>query len=250
MTSSRAPRITAAADAILDRIGLMKNPYFTALTQGEMPLEVFRLSQEQFFFAVRYFPRPMAAILARMPDPHTRLEILHNIVEEHGDFRREHFHQNTFAEFLSRIGARRPEVDDVPMAAGVHAFNCVLMGTCMADEIDTAVCCLGIIEHAFAGISATIGKSAVERGWIPRVDLIHYTLHAELDVRHAEEFFVIAEPAWNDAPRQAAIRRGLELGAHAFNQLYSSLYMDGLSLASGSSQRQMIRVLAGSSSRA
>ena len=68
--SPRAPRVTAKANAVLADVGLLHNPYFEALRRGTMSLEAFRRSQEQFFFAVTFFPRPMAALVGRIPtDP-------------------------------------------------------------------------------------------------------------------------------------------------------------------------------------
>jgi pyrroloquinoline-quinone synthase len=223
MNSQGALRVTAGANAILDRVGLMRNPYFTALADGSMPLEKFRAGQEQFFFAVRYFSRPMAALIARMPDPAQHLDILHNIVEEHGEFTPAHFHQNTFRQFLARIGARDPIAGEVEMGPAVHAFNNTLMAACATDEIPVGVCCLGIIEHAFATLSATIGQSVVRRGWVSQGDMVHYTLHAELDVRHAEEFFALVEGQWEDANGRRLIDQGLRLGAYAFDQLYRNM---------------------------
>src|SRR5438552_6048402 len=67
--ASRAPRVLKAADEVLKRIGILDNPYLQSLADGSMPLEAFRRSQEQFFFAVTFFPRPMAALVGRIPDP-------------------------------------------------------------------------------------------------------------------------------------------------------------------------------------
>jgi pyrroloquinoline-quinone synthase len=211
---SRAARVTTCAEAILARIGFASNPYFIALGDGSMSLEQFRASQEQFYFAVRYFPRPMAALISRMPDPLRRIDLLHNIVEEHGDFKQEDFHQNTFRKFLASIGGRSPDQAGVVMSPGVHAFNNMLMAACLSDEVEVGVCCLGIIEHAFAGVSALIGKTVVERGWV-----------AASNLTHAEEFFAIVEPAWDGVEGQAAIKQGLELGAYGFDQLYRSLML-------------------------
>jgi pyrroloquinoline-quinone synthase len=52
-------------------------------------------------------------------------------------------------------------------------------------------------------------------------------LHAEIDERHAEEFFAVIEPKWDEAGRRYFIEQGLELGAYAFNRLYSDLYLLG-----------------------
>lgn len=223
MSSSRAPRVTAAAQQIIERVGLLQNPYLAALADGSMSMESFRASQEQFFFAVQYFPRPMAALIARMPDPSSRIDVLRNLVEEHGDFQSSQFHQNTFRAFLASIGGREPISASLTAGPVVHAFNNVLMAACASDEIDVGVGCLGIIERAFADISAAIGAGAVRRGWVGSTRLVHYTLHAELDLRHADDFFAVVEPAWDDPRRRLLIEQGLELGAYSFDRLYRDL---------------------------
>jgi pyrroloquinoline-quinone synthase len=227
MTPPRAPRVTACADSILQRLGLFDNPYFKALSGGSMSRECFGITQQQFFFAVRYFARPMAALIARMPDPAARVDILHNIVEEHGDFREEQFHQNTFRRFLSTIGTRSPDEAGIGMWPAVHAFNNILMAACASDEIEVGVGCLGIIEYAFSEISAIIGRAVIANGWVGSRELLHYAQHAELDVRHADEFFALVEPCWDVAEKRAAIQQGLELGAYAFDQTYRSLHLRG-----------------------
>ncbi len=54
-------------------------------------------------------------------------------------------------------------------------------------------------------------------------NLLHYKLHAEIDTRHAEEFFCVVERSWNDPTKQYFIKQGLELGAYVFNRLYRDL---------------------------
>jgi pyrroloquinoline-quinone synthase len=165
----------------------------------------------------------MAALVGRIPDPHLRLDILHNLVEEHGEFREQAFHHNTFQKFLRTIGSKPETLDALALWPAVRAFNSVLTASCVLDELEVGVACMGIIEFAFAGISARIGKAVVERGWISADDLVHYSLHAEIDDRHAEEFFAVIEPLWDAEPRRYYISQGLELGAYAFDRLYRDL---------------------------
>jgi len=82
---------------------------------------------------------------------------------------------------------------------------------------------MGIIEHAFAGISASIGSAVVARGWISAERLVHYKLHAEIDMRHAEEFYAVIAAGWNDAQRRYHIEQGLELGSYILDRLYRDL---------------------------
>lgn len=230
MTIKSGPsRIAAQAEAIIKRVGLLCNPYFQHLVDGTMSLETFRKTQEQFFFAVTYFPRPMAALVGRLPHPKQRLEILRNLVEEHGDFAESRFHHNTFQQFLSTIGSGPQAIEGLRICPAVHAFNSVLSAVCALDELEVGVGCMGIIEYAFADISALIGKAVTERGWVATRELVHYKLHAEIDVRHAEEFFAVIEESWGDAARRPFIEQGLELGAYAFDRLYRDLYAGALS---------------------
>jgi pyrroloquinoline-quinone synthase len=224
---TRAPRVTARAAAILEQIGVLRNPYLRDLVDGTMPLEAFRKSQEQFFFAVTFFPRPMAALVGRLPDPRQRLDILHNLVEEHGEFDESRFHHNTFQQFLRTIGSGPEALAQLRVPTALRAFNSILTAACVLDEMEVGVACMGIIEYAFADIAALIGRAVVDRGWVRADELVHYKLHAEIDVRHAEEFFAVLEPLWDDNHRRYFIEQGLELGAHAFDRLYRELHMAG-----------------------
>lgn len=223
----RAPRVTARADAILKRIDILHNPYLEGLTDGSMTRECFRRTQEQFFFAVTFFPRPMAALVGRISDPRQRLDILHNLVEEHGEFQEQFFHHTTFQKFLHTLGSHPEKLGSLPVWPALRAFNSVLTASCVLDELEVGVACMGIIEHAFAGISATIGKAVVQRGWVAADRLVHYKLHAEIDERHAEEFFAVIEPIWDDERRRYYIEQGLEQGAYIFDRLYRDMYVAG-----------------------
>lgn len=220
----RAARVTARAQEVLEQSGIRRNPYLESLEDGTMPLEGFRRSQEQFFFAVTFFPRPMAALVGRIPDPKSRLDILHNLVEEHGEFDEKLFHHTTFQRFLRSIGSKPEKVEGEPVPPPLRAFNSVLTCACVLDELEVGVACMGIIEYAFAGISATIGRAVVQRGWVRQEELVHYALHAQIDERHAEEFFAVIEPKWEEPGRRYFIEQGLELGAYAFDRLYLDLY--------------------------
>jgi pyrroloquinoline-quinone synthase len=233
--SSRAPRVTARADAVLKRVDILHNPYLEALTKGSMTLECFRRTQEQFFFAVTFFSRPMAALVGRIADPRQRLDILRNLVEEHGEFQEQFFHHTTFREFLRTLGSQPEKLDSMALWPALRAFNSVLTASCVLDELETGIACMGIIEHAFAGISAVIGKAVVQQGWVPAEGLVHYRLHAAIDERHAEEFFAVIESNWDVAGRRYYIEQGMELGAYVFDRLYRDMHRAGLGEGLGDS---------------
>lgn len=219
--STVALQTTALADSILKEIGIMQNPYFDALKNGQMSKEAFRKSQEQFYFAVAYFSRPMTTLIARMDDPLSRLDILHNVVEEHGDFDEKKFHKTTFEKFLQLMGSSPQR--SLHAESSVRAFNTALMGICHSEPVEMGIAANGIIEYAFADISALIGNSAIARGFIEKKQLVHYNMHADLDKEHAQEFFMLLEKDMSHPEKRALIEAGLQLGAYLFNRLYLDL---------------------------
>jgi len=228
-TSSSSSQVLTHAASVLRRFAITTNPFFIALKDGSLKLPAFRRAQEQFFFAVEFFPRPMAALVGRIPDPAQRLDILRNLVEEHGEFSERRFHKTTFQQFLRTIGSEPEKLDSLTLWPCLRAFNGVLTTSCVLDELEVGVACMGIIEYAFAECSAVIGSAVVAHGWVSAERLVHYKLHAEIDERHAQEFFDVIEPRWSDPQRRYLIIQGLELGAYVFDRLYRDLLRAAIS---------------------
>ena len=73
MTDTMTQQGIAYCDQVIAESGIYENEFFCALREETMTLEEFRLTQEQFYFAVLFFARPMTALIARFPNPKTRL---------------------------------------------------------------------------------------------------------------------------------------------------------------------------------
>lgn len=218
--------IRLSADRELAHREILDGDYFRSLQDGSMTLSQFSETQKQFYFAVLFFSRPMAGLLGRFPNPKQRLDLLRNLVEEHGDFQQEAFHEATFRKFLKSIGveANPDSIENLGLWPELRAFNSILATACTLDELEVGVACIGIIEYAFADISAIIGKTVVDRGWVSSDDLVHYKLHSEIDKRHADEFFELVLEQWLIDDRRYFIEQGLALGAYCFDNLYRDLF--------------------------
>lgn len=214
--------LMSTVERVLKDSRLLENTYLQRLVDGDMSREEFCRGQRQFYFAVNFFSRPMSGLLMRLDCPKMRLGILGNVVEEHGDFQPSRFHEATFRDFLSRMGEdKSPQADEIGPA--VHAFNSTIMAACVSDDLEVGIACLGIIEYAFADISAIIGQAVVARGWMEQSELVHYSLHAEIDKQHAADFFKLLDPGFSDAAKRGKSEQGLRLGAYAFDRLYRDL---------------------------
>lgn len=212
-------------ERILEDIHYQNNPYFTHLWDGSFEKEDFIETQIQFFFAVTFFAQPMAALVAKMPDPAMRMEIVRNIWEEHGEGSFAQAHGTTFKLFLKRIaGVSETEIHQKILWPEVKVFNTCLLGVCTWDHFLTGTAVLGIIEKMFCVISNLLGQAIIRRDWLTQEQMVHYNLHKELDVRHAQDFFDIIEPYWRDEENQYLIQQGIQLGASVFHNFYKELY--------------------------
>lgn len=203
----------------------MESPYLTGLADGSLSREDFVETQVQFLFAVVFFGRPMAMLAGRLPRPEMRLALLENVDDEHGHGNVGMSHERTFLRLLAKFGETPALVERRALWPEVRAFNTVLAGVAALDDTLTAVAVLGMIENMFARISGAIGSGIVQRGWLTREELVHYTVHEELDVAHAEGFFALLDGPWAEHPRHRyQIEQGLELGGYVFTRLYQDLW--------------------------
>jgi pyrroloquinoline-quinone synthase len=232
MDSDHSPTATeTAAIGLLSASPILGNDYFLRLKDGRMPREEFTRSQVHFFHAVGFFSRHLAALIARLPSSAERGVLVHNLSEEHGldeenpveDFRPHLAHDRTFAVFLQTLGITSDELAKSPPESVVRSFNLALFGACTVEPPGFAFAALGMIEYAFADISALIGRRVVELGWVKPEELVHYSLHAEIDKRHAAELFEAAERAENNSGASTSILGGLRFGRYIFDRLYQDM---------------------------
>ncbi|MGE5084820.1 MAG: TenA family transcriptional regulator [Bacillota bacterium] len=213
-------------DKVLTETDYKNNPYFTNLHAGNFAKEDFLETQIQFYYAVVFFSRPMAALAAKIPSPELRLEVIRNVWEEHGEGNLSIAHGSTFIELLNRLGG--VELNDV-MHRGlwpeIRTFNTTLIGVSVLDDFIIGVATLGIIERMFSDISGWIGQGIVKNGWLTDDRMIHYKLHQALDIKHSDDFFQIIEKAYNTSDEyKYHIEQGLRLGACVFNDMYAGLW--------------------------
>lgn len=198
------------------------NPYFAALRAQTFDRDDFVETQIQFRHAVVFFNRPMTMLAARLPTGALRLDLLDNVMEEHGGGDLARSHGATFTTLLGRLGVSPDAIETRPPWAPVRAFNAALAGVCLADDALTAIATLGMIEDLFAEISAFLRQAIIDNGWLPAEQVVHYAVHEALDVRHAAELYALLDAEHAEA--REAIRQGLELGAHTFMSMYRGLH--------------------------
>jgi pyrroloquinoline quinone (PQQ) biosynthesis protein C len=212
-------------DKNLEIFNHQQNSYIKSLVNHEIEKDDFIETQIQFFSAVTFFSRPMSLLVAKIPRPQERIEILKNIWDEHGEGDPENFHRHTFLVLLERLGSIKEEdVYRRVLWPEVRQFNTTLIGATLMDEFLVGLSCMGMIERMFIEISSLIGNFIIDSKWLSREQMIHYNLHETLDIEHAQGFFDVISPYLDRPGNDYYIEQGLMLGAQSFLHLFDGLY--------------------------
>ncbi len=216
-------RVLALAERCETTLDWRQNAYFQGL--ATISHDDFVETQVQFFWAVTFFSRPMALLVGKIPRTGQRVEVLRNVWEEHGEGNPRLSHSATFREFLGRVaGLDDDAIESRVLWPEVRAFNTTLVGACLLDEWVVGAATLGMIERMFQGMSASIGRAVVERGWLSPTELVHYDTHERLDQRHATDFFSAVASGIGKSSDDYYVEQGLMQGAAAFLSLYDGLW--------------------------
>lgn len=214
-------------ERVLAEVPWRANPYFMGLREQRFRKADFIETQVQFYFAVIFFARPMAALAAKIPTAELRVEVLRNVWEEHGQGELKLTHGSTFRELLKRLGGlEEDDINERALWPEVRVFNTALAGCCVLDDHLISCGAMGIIERMFSEISAWIGKGIVDNGWLTADQMVHYDVHEKLDVKHSDDFFKVLEASWNSGgvEERYYIEQGLRMGAVLFDGLYEGLW--------------------------
>ena len=116
------PRHLGPIDAMLQERHLLKHPFYTAWSAGELPLETLRDYAGQYFQFESNFPRFVGATYSRLPRPQDRRILLENMMDEEG---RSPTHPELWLNFARGIGVSKKKVESAtPLGATESLLGC------------------------------------------------------------------------------------------------------------------------------
>jgi pyrroloquinoline-quinone synthase len=95
---------------ILDKIHLLKHPFYQAWSEGKLSKETLILYAKQYYHHVEAFPRYISAIHSQCDDIESRQVLLDNLTEEE---KGEENHPELWLRFAETLGTTRQEVKNV-----------------------------------------------------------------------------------------------------------------------------------------
>ena len=198
--------------------------FFDALEKERMSKDEFIITQMVFLEAVKYFSIPMFIIASKLDSYKERSGIIENIIDEHGNGKIDKAHGNTFQAFLFSLGVTRAMLNNNETNNVAKTFNESLYKCAINESTFRSIAMMAIIEERYAEISLSIVRAILDKGWIDKNKLTHYSLHGHLDVKHADGFYNIIENGWGNKLKKEEIKKGLILGNNLICDLYDELF--------------------------
>ena len=197
--------------------------YFRSLQNNTMTFDAFKESQTNFYGAVCYFSRPLFALCSRIDNYVDRLNILENIIDEHGNGNIKDSHGETYKKYLLNLGVNKKDINKTFNHSAVSNFYSIIDKTVEKNNIETSIAMFGIMEDRYTEISSSISSALVNNSWLRKDQLAHYKTHKELDAYHAELFYKLVRHKWTEITSRENIKRGLKLGNKIILDLFNDL---------------------------
>jgi pyrroloquinoline-quinone synthase len=171
-------------DAAIERRHLLKHPFYTAWSNGDLPLDTLRRYAGQYYHFEANFPRYVAGAYARLTRPEDRRVLLENLTDEEG---RSPTHPELWVDFARAVGARwsaRRPPPPRPAALGLcRTYEALTLGRGTPAE---ALGALYAYERQFPAVAAEKSRG-LRAHYGVRAAPAHefFRVHTEADVAHS-----------------------------------------------------------------
>ncbi len=181
-TATVSPALEKRIRAVLDEKSMLKHPFYTEWTKGELPLDKLREYARQYYHFEAAFPRFLSSIHARTDNAAIRQLLLDNLWdEEHGDRN----HPALWLEFADALGVAAKEVTAAGLRPETRALIDHFNHTSREAPLAEALATLFAYEGQVPAIAWQKIKGLTEHyGFEPR-QFEFFSVHLVADIAHA-----------------------------------------------------------------
>lgn len=168
--------------AVLDEKSMLKHPFYTEWTTGELPLSKLREYARQYYHFEAAFPRFLSAIHSRTDSPQIRQLLLDNLWdEEHG----ERNHPRLWLEFAAALDVPEDEVKEAKLRPETEALVAHFNRTSREAPLAEALGTLFAYEGQVPAIAWQKIKGLTEHYQFEPKQFEFFSVHLVADIAHA-----------------------------------------------------------------
>ena len=181
-TATLASALEQRIKAVLDEKSMLKHPFYTEWTTGELPVAKLQQYARQYYPFEAAFPRFLSSIHARTDSPEIRQLLLDNLWdEEHG----ERNHPALWLEFAAALGVAADDVTNAELRPETRAlvdhFNATSREAPLAEALGT----LFAYEGQVPAIAWQKIKGLTEHYKFEPRQFEFFSVHLVADIAHA-----------------------------------------------------------------
>jgi pyrroloquinoline-quinone synthase len=213
------------AEARIERYNLLKHPFYTAWTAGELTREDLREYAAEYWHHVSAFPSYLSALHTRMEDGPARRMVASNLADEEGvsapDGRA---HSDLWMDFAKGMGANESEVKTRTLQPETQQLISSFKHIVGEGNTTAGLAALYAYESRVPAIAREKGAGLKEHYGADSTTARYFTLHQTADVLHADVWHELIADDLARAPETA--QEALLSVEHTAAKLWSAL--DGI----------------------
>lgn len=174
--------LEARIKAVLDEKSMLKHPFYTEWTKGELPISKLQEYARQYYHFEASFPRYLSSIHSRTESPEIRQLLLDNLWdEEHG----ERNHPALWLEFAAALGVSEAEVKKATLRPETRALVEHFRQTSSESPLAEALGTLFAYEGQVPAIAWQKIKGLTEHYSFEPKQFEFFSVHLVADIAHA-----------------------------------------------------------------
>lgn len=174
--------LEARIKAVLDEKSMLKHPFYTEWTKGELPISKLQEYARQYYHFEASFPRYLSSIHCRTESPEIRQLLLDNLWdEEHG----ERNHPALWLEFAAALGVSEAEVKTATLRPETRALVEHFRQTSSESPLAEALGTLFAYEGQVPAIAWQKIKGLTEHYSFEPKQFEFFSVHLVADIAHA-----------------------------------------------------------------
>ena len=174
------------AEERIERYNLLKHPFYTAWTAGELTREDLREYAAEYWHHVSAFPSYLSALHCRLEDGAMRRMVASNLADEEGvsspDGRA---HSDLWMDFAKGMGASESDVKARTLQPATEALIASFRQVASTNEPAAALAALYAYESRVPAIAREKASGLKEHYGADVTATRYFTLHQTADVMHA-----------------------------------------------------------------
>ncbi len=210
--------LEAELEPQIDKI--LHHPFLNRIKDGWLNKKQVHYFVGQYGIYCRYFPRFLAAAAANIPDDPTRMALVENLWEEHGEGRLDKSHRILFNNFARAVGYTQEELEAVPALPTTEICIENLMDMCRNKHFLVGLGALGPGTEYFTNEEYRIIESGLKNyEFLSDEDIEFWTIHIALDEHHYSDM-VDAISLWVESTENKEMIRKGALKALALEYIF------------------------------